>query len=63
VISTLPGASGGLEPPPWWQFPGRWGVAISAGSSQWDSGGRLYDFKGRSRAYWTTVALQGQADL
>jgi hypothetical protein len=59
VISTLAG-DGQCAPPPWWGFPGRWGVAVTSGEAGWDSGGRLMDFQGRNRAYWNTVALQSQ---
>jgi hypothetical protein len=45
--------------PAWWQFPGRWGVAVGPDPTDWDSGGFLTDFKARTRAYWNTVALQG----
>ena len=57
VFSTLPD-NAACPPPPWWSYPGRWGVAMSSGMAGWDSGGRRIDFRGRSRAYWNTVWLQ-----
>lgn len=57
VISTLPN-NPDLPAPAWWSYPGRWGVAMSSGSSGWDSGGRRIDFISRSRAYWNTVWAQ-----
>jgi hypothetical protein len=59
IMSMLPNAGGG-QPPAWWSYPGRWGVAVDTDSTTWDSGGRRIDFVGRSRAYWNTVALQAQ---
>lgn len=56
---STPALSAQPAPPPWWQFPGRWGVAIGPDPTDWDSGGFLTDFKGRTRAYWNTVAFQG----
>jgi hypothetical protein len=58
VMSTLPN-NPNCQPPPWWNYPGRWGVAVSSAMSSWDSGGRRFDFRGRSRAYFNTVILQG----
>jgi len=63
VLSGLPGLGGQLEPPAWWPFPGRWGVAMNSDTGSWDSGGRLSDFQGRTRAYWNTAALQFQQQL
>jgi hypothetical protein len=57
VFSALPD-NVDCQPPAWWSYPGRWGVAMSSGAAGWDSGGRRIDFKGRSRAYWNTVWLQ-----
>jgi hypothetical protein len=56
IVSTLPGVTD--LPPPWWSYPGRWGVAMASGVGGWDSGGRRIDFIGRSRAYWNTVWAQ-----
>lgn len=61
VFSTLPD-NASCEPPPWWSYPGRWGVAVAGGAGAWDSGGRRIDFIGRSRAYWNTVNLQAALD-
>jgi hypothetical protein len=63
TIFSTPALSPAPAPPPWWQFPGRWGVAIGPGATDWDSGGFLTDFLGRTRAYWNTVALQAQVPL
>lgn len=57
ILSSLP-ANLDLPAPAWWPYGGRWGVAISSASMGWNSGGRLVDFVGRSRAYWNTVWLQ-----
>jgi hypothetical protein len=62
VISTLPN-NDQCQPPAWWSYPGRWGVAVNSGTQSWDSGGRRIDFKGRSRAYWNTVWLQRAKNL
>jgi hypothetical protein len=59
VFSILPD-NAGCQPPAWWGYPGRWGVAMSSSAAGWDSGGRRIDFRGRSRAYWNTVWLQTQ---
>jgi hypothetical protein len=58
TIFTTPTLSPELPPPPWWSFPGRWGVAMGPQPLGWDSGAFLTDFKGRTRAYWNTVVLQ-----
>ena len=58
TIFTTPTLSPELPPPAWWSFPGRWGVAMGPGAIGWDSGAFLTDFKGRTRAYWNTRALQ-----
>jgi hypothetical protein len=58
VLSTLPETQAQLQAPAWWPFPGRWGIAVSSGTSSWDNGGRRTDFLQRSRAYWNTVWLQ-----
>ena len=47
-----------LVAPPWWKFPGRWGVWIQpVPLPSWDGGSRRFDPLGRSRAYWNTVQL------
>lgn len=57
VFSTLPD-NADCASPAWWNYAGRWGVAMSSAIAGWDSGGRRIDFRGRSRAYWNTVWLQ-----
>jgi hypothetical protein len=52
----------GAPPPPfehpyWWQFAGRWGVAIPDGSLTWSSGTRRVDRFGRSLGYLNTVSV------
>ncbi len=55
--SPLP-ATGGIEMPSWWWFPGRWGVRVMPlASGTWDSGSRRTDPYGRTRAYWNTYQL------
>src|SRR6516225_2671042 len=55
--SPLP-ATGAIEMPSWWSFPGRWGVRITPlASGQWDSGSRRSDPFGRTRAYWNAYTL------
>jgi hypothetical protein len=55
--SPLP-ATGGIEKPSWWTFPGRWGVRVTPlASGQWDSGSRRTDPFGRTRAYWNAYQL------
>jgi hypothetical protein len=44
--------------PPWWDYPGRWGIRVArSASARWDNGTRRTDHRGRSRAYWNTLAL------
>jgi len=63
TFSEMPAASGeGNDPlyqlPPWWQFPGRWGIRVEPSSdSRWDNGMRFRDAQGRTRSYWNTLAL------
>jgi hypothetical protein len=47
------------ENPVWWRYAGRWGVQITTRTPglPWDSGTRLSDEAGRSRAYYNTLAL------
>jgi hypothetical protein len=45
--------------PPWWAFPGKWGVQVAPSvSSNWTSATTRVDTLGRSWAYWNTVAMQ-----
>ncbi|MGB6305015.1 MAG: hypothetical protein WBF45_14825 [Acidobacteriaceae bacterium] len=51
-------ATGLIEMPSWWAFPGRWGVRITPlASGGWDSGSRRSDPFGRTRAYWNAYQL------
>ena len=44
--------------PPWWNFPGRWGVRVEPSMAvRWDNGTHFRDLHGRSGAYWNTLAL------
>jgi hypothetical protein len=55
--SPLP-ATGAIEMPSWWNFPGRWGVRVTPmASGEWDSGSRRTDPFGRTRAYWNAYQL------
>jgi hypothetical protein len=55
--SPLP-ATGAIEMPSWWTFPGRWGVRVTPmASGSWDSGSRRTDPFGRTRAYWNAYQL------
>lgn len=45
------------EYPYWWDFAGRWGVAVAPHSMQWASGTRRVDGWGRSLGYRNTVQL------
>jgi hypothetical protein len=58
-VTTYPlPASGVIEKPSWWWFPGRWGVRITPlASGTWDSGSRRTDPYGRTRAYWNAYQL------
>jgi hypothetical protein len=63
AFSLLPPAAGEeadalYSLPPWWNFPGRWGLRVEPSSAiRWDNGTHFRDLHGRSRAYWNTVAL------
>jgi len=63
TFNMLPPAAGeGGDPlynfPPWWNFPGRWGLRVEPSSAvRWDNGTHFRDLHGRSRAYWNTLAL------
>jgi hypothetical protein len=62
-FSLLPAAAGEetdaiFQPPPWSNFPGRWGLRVEPSSAvRWDNGMRFRDVNGRSRAFWNTLAL------
>jgi hypothetical protein len=63
IVNLLPPAAGEANqaintPPPWWDFPGRWGLRVdSSFGSDWDSGMPRIDGFGRARSYWNTLAL------
>jgi hypothetical protein len=63
AFSMLPPAAGEegdplYRLPPWWDFPGRWGLRVEPSSAvRWDNGTHFRDLHGRSRAYWNTLAL------
>jgi len=63
TFSMLPAAPGEEKNalytlPPWWNFPGRWGLRVEPSSAvRWDNGTHFRDLHGRSRAYWNTLAL------
>ena len=46
-----------VESPTWWDFAGRWGVAIAVGGTDWGPGTYRIDRAGRSVGYWNTVNL------
>ncbi len=50
--------------PPWWNFPGRWGIRVQPSSAvRWDNGTHFRDLHGRSLSYWNTLALYGWLNL
>jgi hypothetical protein len=57
--SAYPPPARTCENPVWWRFAGRWGVQITARTSglSWDSGTRLSDSNGLSRAFANIVEL------
>jgi hypothetical protein len=63
TFSMLPPATGDEKDalyalPPWWNFPGRWGLRVQPSSAvRWDNGTHFRDLHGRSRSYWNTLAL------
>jgi hypothetical protein len=67
-ITTYPLPQAGSQPqiemPTWWDYPGRWGVAVNrAMAGNWDSGTRRTDPFHRSRAYWNAWNLVQQVQL
>jgi len=57
--SAYPPPARTCERPVWWRYAGRWGVQMTARTPglSWDSGTRLSDEFGRSRAYYNTLEL------